>query len=376
MLQNTLCSMFWNHLMIDGTGRVKPCCRFAGKFSHSLDNNKLADIFYSEYFANLRKKSKNGYNIAGCQRCYEEENNAKKSLRTRLNHHNIVGLDSIDINNPKIEYLELSLSNDCNLMCRMCDSRYSYKLYDEEIEYNGKPFSKTKHTKANIDSIYPLLKECKFIKFTGGEPLIIPDHWNIVHYTIKNDYAKNITLNYSTNCTIYPKKKITDAWKKFKNIELTVSIDSIQKKENEYQRHLSKQEDIVKNILAYKNLSAVKLVARPTVTIYNVYTLPDTLNWLYNNNISFNPTHCSYPEHLSITVLPQQQKNIVQNKYNNFNYKSDKIKKDCDYILSYMNSADNSQLINKFLNHTLFLDKQRNQNFFDTYSYLQFRHPV
>ena len=376
MSQNTICSMFWNHLMIDGTGRVKPCCRFADKFSHSLNDSTLAEIFYNEYFDNLRDMAKNGQAITGCQRCYEEEENNKPSLRTRLNNHNVVGLDSIDIHNPKIQYLELSLSNDCNLMCRMCDSRYSYKLFNEEVKYNGKPFSKTEHTKANIDSIYPLLKDCKFIKFTGGEPLIIPDHWSIIDYIIKHDYAKNITLNYSTNCTVYPKKKITDAWNEFAKIELAVSLDSIDKTENEYQRHLSIQEDVVKNILAYKNLPTVKLIARPTVTIYNVYTLPETLTWLHNNSIAFNPTHCSYPAHISITTLPQKQKDIISKKYNDFIYITDNIKKNCDYIIKYMYSLDGSHLFETFLKHTSFLDKERNQNFFESYPYLELRHSV
>ena len=376
MTQSTICSMFWNHLMIDGTGRVKPCCRFADKVNHSLNDNTLSEIFYNEYFENLRHQSKNGNTITGCQRCYEEENNNKLSLRTRLNNHNVIGLDSIDMDNPKIQYLELSLSNACNLMCRMCDSRYSYKLFNEEVKYNGKPFSKTEHTKANIDSIYPLLKNCKFIKFTGGEPLIIPDHWNIIDYIISNGYSKNITLNYSTNCTVYPKKKITDAWKEFKNIELAVSLDSIDKTENEYQRHLSVQEDIIKNILAYTKLPSVKLIARPTVTIYNAYTLPETLTWLHNNNIAFNPTHCSYPAHLSVTTLPRKQKDIIGKKYKDFKYQSNQIKENCKYIIQFMNSVDESHLFDVFLKYTSFLDKERNQNFFESYPYLQLRHSI
>lgn len=362
--------------MIDGTGRVKPCCRFADNFSHSLTNSTLADIFHNEYFENLRNMSKNGQNIAGCQRCYEEEKNNKPSLRTRLNNHNVVGLDNIDTNNPKIQYLELSLSNDCNLMCRMCDSRYSYKLFEEEVRYNGKPFSKTEHTRADTNSIYPLLKDCKFIKFTGGEPLIIPNHWDLIDYIIKHGYSKNITLNYSTNCTVYPKKKIREAWDKFANIELAVSLDSIDKTENEYQRHLSIQEDVIKNILAYKNLPTVKLIARPTVTIYNVYTLPETLTWLHDNNIAYNPTHCSYPAHLSITTLPQKQKDIIAKKYNSFNYLENKIKKNCDYIIKYMYSLDGSHLFDTFLKHTSFLDKERNQNFFESYPYLELRNSI
>ena len=47
------------------------------------------------------------------------------------------------------------------------------------------------------------------------------------------------------------------------------------------------------------------VIARPTITIYNAYHLPETLEWLDKKQIKINPTHLTYPEHLSLTVLPK-----------------------------------------------------------------------
>jgi len=375
MKSKTFCSVLWNHQMVDGTGRVKPCCRFLEDHrpkDHTLDNHSIQDIFDSDFQNDLRKRTLAGERLEGCTRCYEEEDNNKKSLRMRLNEHPKVGAKTVDTENYNLEYLELSLSNDCNLMCRMCDSRYSFKLFDEEQEYHGKTFSKTKHTKANLDSIYPHLKDMKYIKFTGGEPLIIKDHWTLLEHAVEKGYAKNIRLNYSTNCTVFPKKKIVDIWKEFDHVELAVSLDSIVQEENEYQRHLTNHKQALTNIEKYvkvKDEAGMTIVARPTITIYNAYHLPETLEWLDDRNIMLNPTHLTYPLYLSVTVLPKNQKDIIREKYNSYNYKNENIKKLCDYILTYMYSEDKSGILDKFKSHTAFWDMSRKQDFKTAYPY-------
>ena len=378
MRSETFCSVLWNHQMVDGTGRVKPCCRFLEDHrpkNHTLDNHSIQDIFDSDFQNDLRERVLRGERLEGCKRCYEEEDNNKKSLRMRLNEHTKVGEKHVDTNDNKLEYLELSLSNDCNLMCRMCDSRYSHKLFDEEQEYHGKTFSKTKRTKANLDSIYPHLKDMKYIKFTGGEPLIIPDHWTLLEYAVEKGYAKNIRLNYSTNCTVFPKQKIVDIWKEFDHIELAVSLDSIVKEENEYQRHLTKHSQALANIEKYVEVAdevGMTVLARPTITIYNAYHLPETLEWLDDRKVRLNPTHLTYPLYLSVTVLPENQKDIIRNKYAQYSYKNDEIKKFCDYIVTYMDSEDKTDLLPKFKSHTQFWDKSRSQDFATACPYYNF----
>lgn len=377
-VSKTFCSVLWNHQMVDGTGRVKPCCRFLDNYrpdEHTLDNNSIQNIFTSNFQNDLRERVLKGERLEGCKRCYEEEDNNKKSLRMRLNEHTKVGQKFVNTNDYKLEYLELSLSNDCNLMCRMCDSRYSFKLFDEELKFHGKTFSKTKRTKANLQSIYPHLKDMKYIKFTGGEPLIIPDHWTLLEHAVEKGYAKNIRLNYSTNCTVFPKQKIVDIWKEFDHVELAVSLDSIIKEENEYQRHLTNHEQALKNIEKYvevKDTVGMTVLARPTITIFNAYHLPETLEWLDNLGVVCNPTHLTFPLYLSVTVLPKEEKQKIEMKYNSYNFKNEKNKDLCDYIITYMNSVDNSNLIPQFKDHTNFLDDSRNQSFKTACPYYDF----
>lgn len=378
MSTKTFCSVLWNHQSVDGTGRVKPCCRFLETCrpkNHTLDNYTIEEIFNSDFQNDLRKRVLAGERLEGCKRCYEEEDNNKESFRMVLNNHDVVGEKSIDPNNYKLKYLELALGNDCNLMCRMCNSQFSYKLFDEELEYRGKTFSKNKHTKADLNSIYTYIKDIKYLKFTGGEPFIIPDHWTMLKHVAEKGDAKNIRLNYLTNGTVFPKQKIINIWKEFSHVELGISLDSIIKEENTYQRHLINHDQALTNIAKYveiKDVVSMSMFVKPTVTIFSIYHLPETLEWLDTQGIKHITSHVTYPEHLSVTILPNIEKNKIVTKFSNYNFKNNETKKTCEYIINYMMSEDNSHLLDKFKKHTSFLDKTRNQSFKKSYPYFDF----
>lgn len=373
MASTNLCSMIWNHQFIDGSGRVKPCCRFQGNLGQleiDINNN-----FNNNTMQEIRQSMIDHKKHPGCSRCWQEEDSGKKSLRQRYNQHKKLGLDTIATDSPKIEWLELAISNDCNLACRMCDSRYSHKLFEEELEYYGKTMSKTPRTKMPIEAVFPHVPNLKHLKITGGEPFITPDHWKLLDYIIEAEHAHHIYLNYSTNCTVYPKQHIVDRWKKFEYIELAISLDSIVAKENEYLRHGTKQSEVLENIQRFVELQNeinLHVIARPTITIFNIYHLPETLEWLDNLKIKHNATHLAYPSHLSVTVLPKEAKDTINKKFNDYKFKNDVTRKSCQYIQNYMNSEDNSIMLDEFYKHTIFLDRKRNQNFKETYLYFDF----
>ena len=360
--------------MIDTTGKVKPCCRFVSDKDFNLNNMTIQEIFNSDSMQSLRQKSANGEKIAGCKRCYEEQESGKRSLRQRVNGNEATNVYNLE--SPKINYLELAISNDCNLGCRICSSRFSHKLFDEELEYYGKTQIPERRTRSNIDAAYNLLDDLLYIKFTGGEPLLIKEHWELLRTAVEKNVAKNITLNYSTNCTIWPKKEHLDLWKHFKNIELCVSLDSIVKEENEYQRYLTNHDVALSNIKKYVEFSKdsnMIVIGRPTISLMNIYHVPETIEWLLDVGLrSVNVTHLTFPQHQSISVLPMHIKNKIKEKFDNYGYKNNDVKTQCNYLLNYMFSEDNSHLLDEFKKHTLFLDKTRNQNFKDSYPYFDF----
>ena len=63
-------------------------------------------------------------------------------------------------------------------------------------------------------------------------------------------------------------------------------------------------------------------------------------------------------------------KNIIENKFNSYEYKTEKAKQACNYIKGHMNSKDDhKEFWQKFLSHTDFLDLKRNQKFTQACSY-------
>lgn len=367
-MNDNICSAFWNHQFTDGTGRIKPCCRFVLN-KQILTSGTISENFYSHQMNTLRVQSRNGEKIDGCIRCIEEEESGKKSLRQRYNENTILNQINLDV--PTIQWLELAISNECNLACRMCDTKYSNKWYKEELALRGKAHETTK---INVEDIYQFVSTLKHLKITGGEPFVTPDHWKLLDYIIKSGYSKNIYLNYSTNCTVYPKEEIVSRLKQFRHVELVISMDSINKEEFEYLRYPSNYDSILINIQKFHELQSefdLRLQARPTISLFNIMYLPETLTWLDDRNIKYNTTHLTYPDYLRVSVLPDSAKELIARKFNNFGYKNNNVEQQCSYIKNYMLNNNDQHLQKNLLKVTNFLDQSRNQNYKKIYSYLK-----
>ncbi len=372
--------MAWNHQFLDPTGRVKPCCRFEERHrppGHSLESAELSDLFWGPWMNQIREQMLAGQRVDGCRRCYEEEDSGKKSLRQRYNTSEMLPIDElVDVERPHIRWIELAISNSCNLACRMCDSRYSLKWFNEEKSLWGKTFNKRRVSQMDINTINPFLDELVHLKFTGGEPLITPDHWRLVKKLVAEHDSAKILLNYSTNCTIFPKPEWIELWGQFKFVEFALSFDSADPLESEYIRWPSQFTDTEKTTRAFIELgkkSGFKSFLRTTTSILNIWHLPETILWWIENcgqeNPTINPTHLTHPNYLSITVLPEPLKRRVEHKFVGFIDRGvpDKMKNCLQHMINHMNSVDNSHLLEAFRSYIEKTDSYRNQSFRDHY---------
>lgn len=375
----TFCSMAWDHQFIDPTGRVKPCCRFAEKFRPTENNLKektLSEVFYGDWMNDVRAKMLAGKEVTGCIRCYQEEAAGKRSLRERYHDNKDLPVDElVDIDNPKIRWIELAISNDCNLACRMCDSRYAWKWFKEEQELYGKTYNTVEKSKSDIANIYPFINDLVHIKFTGGEPLMTKDQWVLVDKLIAERDCSEIFLNYSTNCTIMPKDNWVEKWSKFKQVEFALSFDSANKEESEYIRWPAKYETteaVTKRFLELKKSHRFNVLLRSTISILNIWNMPESMEWWWAHDEGLrvmNPTHLTYPETLCVTVLPKHVKDRVTEKFNQYiaSSNNDKINNSLVYIRNFMNSKDDSHLLPDLKKYLEGTDKYRGQNFYESY---------
>lgn len=372
--------MAWMHQFMDPTGRVKPCCRFEEGHrpdENNLQQNSLKTIFHGPWMNSVRQKMLAGEAVDGCKRCYQEEGAGKKSLRQRYNENQMLPINQlIHVEKPELRWIELAISNMCNLACRMCDSRYSRLWFDEEKTLFGATQSDKKISKMDIAEVFPFISSLVHLKFTGGEPLLTPEHWQLIEKLVEERDCKDIFLNYSTNCTVFPKQKWTEIWDKFKSVEFAMSYDSANPQEAEYIRWPAKYEKIESTTKEFFKIAAENkrylLILRTTVSLLNAWSLPETILWWFENNPSkgrINPTHLTHPDFLSMTVLPNHIKARISDKYapylhGNF---SRELKDALLYTLNYMNSKDDSRLLPQLRNYIEKTDHSRNQNFFDSY---------
>jgi len=346
---------------------------------NNINKHALSDIFYGDFMNTIRESMERGEQVPGCIRCYQEEESGKKSLRQRYNTMN--GLDPRELiidNIPKIKWLELAIGNDCNLACRMCDSRYAWKWFNDELDFEGTTASITEHTKADINSIDAFLDDIVHIKFTGGEPFLIPDHFVLLDKLSTRENVADIYLNYSTNLTIMPKQDTINKWKKFKYIEFACSLDGIGPTWDliRYPSNWHKAQEVTSKIISLTNDFNCRVGLRSTISVNNILNMPETYDWWIENwntyaNKPFdddnwmNPTHLTYPDYLSTTVLPSKYKDIVASKLEQSLYKySDILANTIKAQLNHMYSKDDTHLLPKLKDYTLHFDKKRNQNFF------------
>lgn len=88
--------------------------------------------------------------------------------------------------NRKIDYLRISLTDNCNLRCIYCMEEDSTNFYKKE-------------DKLNTDEIYKIVEQgaklgIKKIRFTGGEPLVYPDILNLIKKVNKIEGIEGIYL--------------------------------------------------------------------------------------------------------------------------------------------------------------------------------------
>ena len=102
-----------------------------------------------------------------------------------------------EIERPKT-FVQWTLSNRCNYNCSYCldifkKGTVSFPDNDCFVEVCK-----------DIICHYDELGRDVVFEFTGGEPFLIEQHFDLLRYAVKNNYAKNIEIHYNTNGTLYP----------------------------------------------------------------------------------------------------------------------------------------------------------------------------
>lgn len=256
-------------------GELRMCDRDKKKIQ---DIDKLKDWKTDPEYTKVRQKMLLGEQMPEhCNICYKCEAKGAVSWRQEISIDWIANLGITKLTDlEKIDspyYYEQWLSNECNLMCRMCSPRQSHLLkkeYDDNPSlYVGMP-KDHETTYSKMDDInISLLTKKHFVYIAGGEPSIMQEVYQFMEKCIQQNKT-DFQFSMSTNAQRLNNKflKLTDH---FSNLHFSVSVDGYGIVNN-YIRWNSNFDTIMKNARLLKD-NGHQLTFLAVLSIWNVHKI-------------------------------------------------------------------------------------------------------
>ena len=288
------CKIFEHGVCIGPTGAVRPCCAF---LTDGVPSMRFEDDWKARHLT-WAEQSKTSW-LDNCLECKQSEDAGEHSLR--------------EYYNAELEYAEgtkywdLKINNTCNLACRMCDPTSSSQWKQISTTTEGlhrhyhRPITDKWHREAK-DFLH-LMVDASHVKFTGGEPFLIPQVKQIIEGLIEMDVAPAVNLQLITNGT-HDICKWNKYFQHFKRVNINISIDAIGKR-FEYIRPYSSWETVSNNTIKWNkekgDNSFIWISALPM--ILNKDHLHEVEEWCMENNLPFGKASpCINPRFLRVNA--------------------------------------------------------------------------
>jgi len=364
-----------------------------------LKKQSLEDIWNGEPMKKIRLEMLNDILPESCALCIQQDETT--TLKYFYNQKFSSSIPEVyDMTNPdgsvkevKIKGFDFRISNKCNFKCRTCWSKLSSSInfetrtnnlgeyYEEPILNIGNYFDFKKMYQDNIDNL-------ELIEFSGGEVLLMDEHYEMLQYFIDNKKQSQIELRYNTNFSTleYKNYKVFDMWRKWdiRKLEVNVSIDEIGVR-SEYVRYGTVWNNISSNIkkllnefeTSYHYLENGRFIfsANIVVSIFNVYRIPEIITNLNQIGLitdanEFSNFTLSLEGGMDggiydLELYPISERKKIKEKLLQFSstYPVD-ISQKLEQVIEKLDNPEetNKDKINKFLEKTNKLDTIRNQN--------------
>lgn len=390
---NTICMLPWISIETSPMGTTRPCCLAHDEIldesgdKYDLTKTNLQVVYKSHYMQQLRQQFRAGDKPATCQRCWDEEDAGRTSKRMHTQVRLKELYSQVDWQNDtpdQLWFIDLKLGNICNLKCRICGSWSSSKWAAEEMDYLPAGADKKKHIaytwlKAGKwpeespgfwDNLKALLPNIKYFEFTGGEPWLIQEHFDLLQYAVDQNYSKNIDIHYNTNGTQTPLPHVPQ-WNQFGRVDIAFSIDNVGER-FEYERFGAKWDEVNLNIdrthFAKKDMcSNITTQLCFTINIQNVYYLDELLAWADTKgfgSVYFNMLHS--PNHMSIQYMTPSAQELVLNKLKTKFWTTDRYQQEINRVIKFIELGPGSDG-QEFLRQMQQTDAYRKQKFQDTH---------
>jgi MoaA/NifB/PqqE/SkfB family radical SAM enzyme len=298
-----------------------------------------------------------GIESLGCSACYYNEANNLISHRLQRNmqaaiydgeyfRESLVQSPAYKrmTNSYKIypAFIHVTLSNLCNMKCRMCFPQYSSQLTDAYKKINWLDNNEPTLIDWTVDEqkwneFLELVKNnnsLMSLHFMGGEPLYHKRFYEFIKWCI-SEKKTDFHLTFVTNGTLYKEELFADL-KEFKSVQIEVSVENLHTSNN-YIRMGYDFNLVKENILKFKN-HGFRIVLRTVPQALSIEHYDTILDFALEHKLGFDSNVLDNPKHLKCYVLPKQIKNEI----------SAKIRSKYMYILSEDNKTNDVVMFRDF----------------------------
>ena len=294
---DTFCIIPFLHIYGTAGGDLVPCCE-AQEIPLNKPGESAEETWNNENYRELRRALTEGERPDRCSVCWHNEDSGIVSNRQQWSEDNWqMYADGVEVNSDytvknKPLWIELKVSNFCNLKCIMCSTHSSYKRVQDldiitKYQKDGHETRLLRPEKL-FDSIneWPgLWDTVQVLQFTGGEPIINEEHYKLLA-GIPDSIKANIRLRYATNISHIKFKQydLIDIWSKFKHTNIKVSMDGIADVYN-YIRQDGDWETVYTNMLTLSTVPNIDLAAGITVQAHNIFQMPEFYSFWHSSPI-------------------------------------------------------------------------------------------
>jgi len=248
--------------------------------------------------------------------------------------------------------LELQIDTICNAACTICGPQFS-SLWRKQLKVAESD------TINDYEKLYSMIELDKItnIRFLGGEPMLSNDYLRLLEHV---PHAENITIQYTTNGSIFPNADIMKIWNRYRCVVLMFSIDDMHERFG-YVRWPLRWNKIDQNFrYVLNNLKNSRIGINCTVNALSVYYIDQLQAWsdqCGNPTLKFSKCFGIW----SLSACPESVRSQIRQKLGP------------DHEVSIMLAQEpwNQSRTQELINHMDHLDTQRGTAWRETFAEIQ-----
>ena len=309
------CVVPWTNFELYTNGDVRTCS-VGGTRLGNINKTSIYDILAGDKLTNIRKNMLDNKADKNCTWCVHRtiEDDNFSYLRDHYNSRLIdEDIDYLDTNNFDLRFIDLHWSNICNLRCVMCWPQQSSLIAKDQKVITASVDKKNIHT--IIDMIKQNQKNLKEIYLSGGEPFYIP------YNTLLLDQLENTNIPLRINTNMHWKKNnklFKILTKKFKNVQLTMSVDALGDK-FDYIRNGANWNRFISNLQYVRDNTDFEIRINSIFSVMNAIDIDKVVNFFYHDqkikDITINILHRPTP--IDAKNYPTEKKADIIQKLEN-----------------------------------------------------------